>query len=63
MAADGLLVRYVHGDTEGTREAERLQAVLQEGPCADALVRARPVVIKEDPLRSSWACARCWPSR
>ncbi len=56
MVNDGSLLRLVHADRVAVGSAEKLQQLMQEGPCHDALLFEVEVVVDdlEDPLQTAW---------
>ncbi len=55
-AGRGPLLRFVHADRSEVGEAERLQQLMQEGPCHDALHFRVDVVVDDlsDPVQTAW---------
>ncbi len=56
MVNDGGLLRFVHGSRAAVERAERLQELMQEGPCHDSLLFEVEVVVDDlrDPVQTAW---------
>ncbi|ABS03683.1 diguanylate cyclase/phosphodiesterase with GAF sensor [Kineococcus radiotolerans SRS30216 = ATCC BAA-149] len=56
MINDGELLRFVHADRADVGSAEKLQQLMQEGPCHDALLFHVDVVVDDlhDPVQTAW---------
>ena len=58
MVADGTHLLYVHGSTTGIDRVERLQELMQQGPCQEAKQHLREIAVEdlsEATLPSAWA--------